>query len=137
MTKFNIKRTQIKNYYRVKEALYKHFPRDAIIDYPLEHSIYLSAAYYFKEEGQTVLMYYYQDRLLYPHHLGYVHNFPFYDYTGIACMDKNNNIIVKYEEYPFNLSPTPKEIEDLCGFISHEIIRMKEYIKLKKIKDDF
>ena len=84
-----------------------------------------------------VLLSYDQGKLLYPHHLGYVYNFPFYDYTGIACMDKNNNIIVKYEEYPFNLSPTPKEIENLCGFISHEIIRMKEYIKLKKIKEDF
>ena len=36
-----------------------------------------------------------------------------------------------------NLSPTPKDIEDLCGFTLKEIKRMKEFIKLKKIKDDF
>ncbi len=30
----------------------------------------------------------------------------------------------------FNLSPNPKDIENLCGYISNEI-------KLKKIKDDF
>lgn len=36
-----------------------------------------------------------------------------------------------------NLSPTTKEIEDLCGFTLKEIKRMKEFIKLKKIKDDF
>lgn len=37
----------------------------------------------------------------------------------------------------FNLSPNPKDIENLCGYISNEIKRMKEYIKLKKMKDDF
>lgn len=46
-------------------------------------------------------------------------------------------MISKYDEMQINLSPTPKDIEDLCGFISNEIKRMKEYIKLKKIKDDF
>lgn len=46
-----------------------------------------------------------KDRLLYPHHLEY-------GYTGIACMDKDN--------YQMNLSPTPKDIEDLCGFTLKE-----------------
>lgn len=52
-------------------------------------------------------------------------------------MNKENNIISNYRDYLTNLSPTSKDIEDLCGFISNEIKRMKEYIKLKKIKDDF
>ena len=78
MTKSNAKRTQVKNYYRVKEALYSHFPKDAIVDYPFEHAVYLTASYYFKDEGQTVLIYYAQDRLLYPHHLEYVYNLPYY-----------------------------------------------------------
>ena len=39
-------------------------------------------------------------------------------------MGKDNNIISKYDEMQINLSPTLKDIEDLCGF------------KLKKIKDD-
>lgn len=138
MTKSNTQRRQIKNYYRVREALYHHFPKEAIVDYPLEHTIYLSAIHFFKEEGQTVLIYYAQDRLLYPHHLDYViipqlH----YEYKGIASMTKDNKPITTYKEYMANLSPTPKEIEDLCGFISNEIKRLKEYIKLKKIKDDF
>ena len=137
MTKSNILRTQIKNYYRVKEALYLHFPKESIIDHPSNYSIYLHAQYYFKDEGQAVLIFYDKDRLHYPHHLDYVHNLPSYDYTGIVCMDKDNHIINKYTEYQINLSPTPKDIEDLCGFISNEIKRMKEYIKLKKIKDDF
>ena len=137
MTKSNIKRTQVKNYYRVKEALYSHFPKEAIIDYPLEYSIYLSAIHFFKNEGQCVLIYYAQDRLLYPHHIEYVHDTLYYGYSGIACVNKENKIISKYNEMQVNLSPTPKDIEDLCGFISHEIIRMKEFIKLKKLKDDF
>ena len=137
MTKTNRLRTQVKNYYRVKEALYKHFPKDAIVDYPLEHSIYLTASYYFKEEGQAVLIFYSQDRLLYPHHLEYVHDLPYYDYTGVVCVNKEDKVISNYRDYLINLSPTPKDIEDLCGFISNEIKRMKEYIKLKKIKDDF
>jgi len=137
MTKSNTQRKQIKNYYRVKEALYSYFPKEAIIDYPSNYSIYLYAQYYFKDEGQCVLIFYDKDRLLYPHHLEYVQNLPYYGYTGIACMDKNNNIISKYNEYLINLSPTSKDIEDLCGFISNEIKRMKEFIKLKKIKDDF
>lgn len=137
MTKSNTKRTQIKNYYRVKEALYHHFPKEAIIDNPSNYSIYLHAQYYFKDEGQAVLILYDKDRLLYPHHLEYVHNLPSYDYTGIVCMDKNNKLITTYDDYIANLSPTPKDIEDLCGYISNEIKRMKEYIKLKKIKDDF
>lgn len=137
MTKSNTKRTQVKNYYKVKEALYSHFHKDAIVDYPFEHSIYLTASYYFKDEGQTVLIYYAQDRLLYPHHLEYVHNLPYYEYTGVACMNKENKQISNYRDYLTNLSPTSKDIEDLCGFISNEIKRMKEYIKLKKIKDDF
>ena len=137
MTKSNIKRTQIKNYYRVKEALYKHFPKEAILDYPDQYLVYLHASYFFKEQGEVALLTYDQDRLLYPHHLDYVKNLPYYDYTGIACMDENNNVMVKSSDYINNLSPTSKEIEDICGFISHEILRMKEYIKLKKIKDDF
>lgn len=137
MTKSNRLRTQIKNYYRVKEALYAHFPKNAIVDYPLEHSVYLSAIYFFKDEGQTVLIYYAQDRLLYPHHLEYVYNLPYYGYTGIACVNKDNHIISNYRDYQINLSPTPNDIEDLCCFISNEIKRMKEFIKLKKIKDDF
>lgn len=137
MTKSNIRRTQVKNYYRVKEALYSHFHKDAIVDYPLEHSIYLTASYYFKEYGQAVLIFYAQDRLLYPHHLEYVQDLPYYGYTGVACVNKDNNIISNYRDYQMDLSPTPKDIEDLCGFISNEIKRMKEYIKLKKIKDDF
>lgn len=134
MTKSNIKRTQIKNYYRVKEALYSHFPKEAIIDNPYSYSIYLHAKPYFKYEGQCVLMLYDNDRLLYPHHLAYVHN---NEYTGVAAITEDNKIITTYNEYIANLSPTPKDIEDICGYISHEIIRMKEYIKLKKIKDDF
>ena len=137
MTKSNRLRTQVKNYYRVKEALYSHFPKDAIVDYPFEHSIYLSAVHFFKDEGQTVLIYYAQDRLLYPHHLEYVYNLPYYGYTGVACVNKDNHIIGNYRDYQINLSPTPKDIEDLCGFISNEIKRMKEFIKLKKMKDDF
>ena len=137
MTKSNRLRTQVKNYYRVKEALYSHFPKDAIVDYPFEHSIYLSAVHFFKDEGQTVLIYYAQDRLLYPHHLEYVHDLPYYGYTGVACVNKDNNIIGNYRDYQINLSPTPKDIEDLCCFISNEIKRMKEFIKLKKMKDDF
>ena len=137
MTKSNRLRTQVKNYYRVKEALYSHFPKDAIVDYPFEHFIYLSAVHFFKYEGQTVLIYYTQDRLLYPHHLEYVHNLPYYGYTGVACVNKEDKIIGNYRDYLINLSPTPKDIEDLCVFISNEIKRMKEYIKLKKIKDDF
>ena len=137
MTKSNTQRRQIKNYHRVKEALYKHFPKEAIVDYPFEHSVYLSAIHFFKEEGQTVLIYYAQDRLLYPHHLEYVYNLPYYGYSGIACVNKDNHIISNYRDYQMNLSPTPKDIEDLCGYISNEIKRMKEYIKLKKIKDDF
>lgn len=137
MTKSNRLRTQIKNYYRVKEALYTHFPKEAIVDYPYNYSIYLTASYYFKNEGQIVLIFYAQDRLLYPHHLEYVYDLPYYGYTGIACMDKENKLISNYNDYLFNLSPTPKDIEDLCGYISNEIKRMKEYIKLKKIKDDF
>jgi hypothetical protein len=137
MTKSNTKRTQIKNYYRVKEALYHHFPKEAIVDYPLEHSIYLSAIHFFKEEGQCVLIYYAQDRLLYPHHIEYVHDIPYYGYSGIACVNEDNKIISKYNEMQVNLSPTPKDIEDLCGFTLKEIKRMKEFIKLKKIKDDF
>ena len=124
MTKSNNQRRQIKNYYIVKEALYKHFPKEAIVDYPLEHSVYLSAVYFFKEEGQTVLIYYSQDRLLYPHHLEYVHNLPYYGYTGVACVDKENNVISNYKDYIINLSPTPKDIEDLCGNISNEIKRI-------------
>ena len=137
MTKSNRLRTEIKNYHRVKEALYSHFPKDAIVDYPLEHSVYLSAVYFFKDEGQTVLIYYAQDRLLYPHHLEYVNDLPYYGYTGVACANKDNHIISNYRDYLCNLSPTLKDIEDLCCFISNEIKRMKEYIKLKKIKDDF
>jgi hypothetical protein len=137
MTKSNTLRKQIKNYYRVKEALYLHFPKEAIIDNPSNYSIYLHAQYYFKDEGQCVLILYDNDRLLYPHHLEYVHDLPYYDYTGIACMDKDNKLIARYDDYQMNLSPTSKDIEDLCGFISNEIKRMKEYIKLKKIKDDF
>lgn len=137
MTKSNKLRTQIKNYYRVKEALFHHFPKEAIIDYPLEHSIYLSAVHFFKEQGQCVLIYYVHDRLLYPHHIEYVHDIPYYGYSGIACVNEDNKIISKYDEMQVNLSPTTKDIEDLCGFISNEIKRMKEYIKLKKIKDDF
>ena len=79
----NFPRTSNMTKSKVKEALYKHFPKEAIVDYPFEHSVYLSAVYFFKEEGQTVLIYYAQDRLLYPHHLEY-------GYTGIACMDKDN-----------------------------------------------
>ena len=67
----------------------------------------------------------------------YVHNLLHYDYTGIACVNKDNKLITTYKEYIVNLFPTTKDIDDLCGFISHELIRMKEYIKLKKIKDDF
>lgn len=137
MTKSNTQRKQIKNYYRVKEALYHHFPKEAIVDYPFEHSVYLSAIHFFKEEGQCVLIFYAQDRLLYPHHIEYVHDIHYYGYSGIACVNKDNKIISKYNEMQVNLSPTPKDIEDLCGFISNEIKRMKEYIKLKKIKDDF
>jgi hypothetical protein len=137
MTKSNTQRKQVKNYYRVKEALYHHFPKEAIVDYPLEHSIYLSAKYYFKDEGQCVLIYYAQDRLLYPHHIEYVHDIPYYGYSGIACVNEDNKIISKYNEMQVNLSPTPKDIEDLCGFTLKEIKRMKEFIKLKKIKDDF
>lgn len=137
MTKSNRLRTQIKNYYRVKEALYHHFPKEAIVDYPHEHSIYLSAIHFFKDEGQCVLIYYAQDRLLYPHHLEYVHDIPYYGYAGIACVNEDNKIISKYNEMQVNLFPTPKDIEDLCGFTLKEIKRMKEFIKLKKIKDDF
>ena len=137
MTKSNNRRRQIKNYYRVKEALYHHFPKEAIVDYPLEHSIYLSAIHFFKEQGQCVLIYYAQDRLLYPHHIEYVHDIPYYGYSGIACVNEDNKIISKYNEMQVNLSPTPKDIEDLCGFTLKEIKRMKEFIKLKKIKDDF
>ena len=137
MTKSNRLKIKIKNYYRVKEALYSHFPKDAIVDYPFEHSIYLSAVHFFKDEGQTVLIYYAQDRLLYPHHLEYVYNLPYYGYTGVACVNNENKVIGNYRDYQINLSPTPKDIEDLCCYISNEIKRMKEYIKLKKIKDDF
>ena len=137
MTKSNTQRRHIKNYYRVKEALYHYFPKEAIVDYPLEHSIYLSAIHFFKEEGQCVLIYYAQDRLLYPHHIEYVHDIPYYGYSGIACVNEDNKIISKYNEMQVNLSPTPKDIEDLCGFTLKEIKRMKEFIKLKKIKDDF
>lgn len=137
MTISNTQRKQIKNYHRVKEALYSHFPKEAIVDYPLEHSIYLSAIHFFKEQGQCVLIYYAQDRLLYPHHIEYVHDIPYYGYSGIACVDKDNKIISKYDEMQVNLSPTHKDIEDLCGFTLKEIKRMKEFIKLKKIKDDF
>ena len=137
MTKSNRLRTQVKNYYRVKEALYSHFPKDAIVDYPFEHSIYLSAVHFFKDEGQTVLIYYAQDRLLYPHHLEYVYNLPYYGYIGVACVNKDNKIIGNYRDYQIDLFPTTKDIEDLCGFISNEIKRMKEFIKLKKMKDDF
>ena len=133
MTKSNRLRTQIKNYYRVKETLYKHFPKH----HPSNYSIYLHAQYFFKTEGQAVLILYDQDRLLYPHHLEYVHDLPYYGYTGIACFNKDNKLITTYKEYIVNLFPTSKDIEDLCGFISHELMRMKEYIKLKKIKDDF
>ena len=31
-------------------------------------------------------------------------------------MGKDNNIISKYDEMQINLSPTLKDIEDLCGF---------------------
>lgn len=137
MTKSNNRRRQIKNYYRVKEALYSHFPKEAIYDNPSDYSIYLHAKFYFKEEGQCVLMLYDNDRLIYPDHLDYVHNMPHYEYTGLACMNKDNKPITKYSDYMFNLSPNPKDIEDLCGYISNEIKRMKEYIKLKKMKDDF
>lgn len=137
MTKSNNRRRQIKNYYRVKEALYSHFPKEAIYDNPSDYSIYLHAQYYFKEEGQCVLMLYDNDRLIYPHHLDYVHCLPHYEYTGVACMTKDNKPVTTYKEYMENLSPTPKDIENLIGFISHELTRMKEYIKLKKIKDDF
>lgn len=44
--------SNIQNYFLVKEA---------IIDHPSNYSIYLHAQYYFKEEGQTVLILY--DRL--------------------------------------------------------------------------
>lgn len=64
MTKSNIQRTQIKTYYRVKEALYSHFTKEAIIDHPSNYSIYLHAQYYFKEEGQTVLILYDNDILI-------------------------------------------------------------------------
>lgn len=137
MTKSNTQRKQIKNYYRVKEALYSHFPKEAIIDHPSNYTIYLHAQYYFKYEGQAVLILYNKDGLLYPHHLAYVNNLLPYEYTGIACMDKDNKLIARYEYYQMNLSPTPKDIEDICCFISHEIIRMKEFIKLNKIKEDF
>ena len=137
MTKSNKLRTQIKNYYRVKEALFHHFPKEAIVDYPLEYSVYLSAIHFFKEQGQCVLIYYAQDRLLYPHHIEYVHDIPYYGYSGIACVNEDNKIISKYDAMQINLSPTPKDIEDLCGFTLKEIKRMKEFIKLKKIKDDF
>ena len=109
-----------------------------IIDNPYSYSIYLHAKPYFKDEGQCVLMLYDNDRLIYPHHLAYVHNLQQYsEYTGVAPMTEDNKLITTYNEYTANLSPTPKDIEDLCGYISHELTRMKEYIKLKKIKDDF
>ena len=102
----------IQNYLLVKEALYSHFPKEAIIDHPSNYSIYLHAQYYFKNEGQCVLILYDKDTLLYPHHLEYIHDLPYYSYTGIVCMDKDN--------YQMNLSPTPKDIEDLCGFTLKE-----------------
>lgn len=116
-------------YHIVKKALYKHFPKDAIVDYPFQHSVYLSSVYFFKDAGQTALIYYAQDRLLYPHHLDYL-NVPNSNYTSIVCMDKDNKPITKYNDYLTNLSPTTKDIEDICK-------RMKEYIKLNKIKEDF
>ena len=61
--------------YRVKEALYSHFTKE----------IYLHTQYYFKNEGQCVLILYDKDRLLYPHYLEY-------GYTCIACMDKDNYV---------------------------------------------
>lgn len=137
MTKSNRTRKQIKNYYRVREALYSHFPKDSIIDYPYNYSVYLDAQYFFKDEGQVVLLYYAQDRLLYPHHLEYVHNLPYYEYTGVACMNNDNKPMSNYSDYLADFNPTPQYIEYLCGFISHEITRMKEYIKLNKIKQDF
>ena len=85
----------------------------------------------------TFLIYYAQDRLLYPHHLEYVYNLPYYGYIGVACVNKDNKIIGNYRDYQIDLFPTTKDIEDLCGFISNEIKRMKEFIKLKKMKDDF
>ena len=137
MTKSNRTRKQIKNYYRVKEALYKYFPKASIVDYPFNYSIYIDASYFFKNEGQFILIYYNQDRLLYPHHLEYVHNLPYYEYTGVACVDKENRPITNYSNYIMNLSPTPKDIENICNFISKEIIRMKEHLKLQHIKEDF
>ena len=137
MTKSNRTRKQIKNYYRVREALYQHFPKASIVDYPYNYAVYLDAQYFFKNEGQVVLIYYAQDRLLYPHHLDYVQSLPYYDYTGIACFNEENKVINSYNDYLTNFNPTQNDIDYLCGFISQEITRMKEYIKLNKIKDDF
>lgn len=137
MTKSNRTRKQIKNYYRVREALYSHFPKDAIVDYPYNYAVYLDARYFFKDEGQVVLLYYAQDRLLYPHHLEYVKELDYYNYTGVAVVGENNKPYHKYTDYLTDFNPTPQYIDYLCGFISQEITRMKEYIKLNKIKQDF
>lgn len=145
MTKSNRASQRIKNYYRVKEALYSHFPKDAIYDVDYSCTIYLYANYFFKEKGQFLLIYYDGDRLLYPHHLDYVADFNDYKdsvvynnrYIGVAPFDENNKIMNSNLDYISNFYPTEQDIENVCGFISHELTRMKEYIKLNKIKDDF
>ena len=50
---------------------------------------------------------------------------------------KDAKPLMDISQYTVAKSNTEKELNHICDIVSSEILRMKEYLKLEKIKDDF
>ena len=50
---------------------------------------------------------------------------------------KDAKPLMSISQYTVAKSNTEKELNHICDIVSSEILRMKEYLKLDKIKEDF
>ena len=128
---------RIQNYFRVKEALFRHFPNKAIYFDDTTNSTYLDTGYFFPLNSRFIVIYYDGQRLLYPHALDLVKDPKNPNNKIISTLDKNGIPTHLFTDYIYNYSPTNESIDKVCNKISHEFTKLKEKLKLESISEDF
>lgn len=116
----------------IKGVLLKRFPEKFLYINEGAKSIFLDGSKIFTYElCPYVLIVIENKNILYAEHL-------YYDkIKNKISPSKDGKLLMDLHYYSVAKSNTEKEYNRICDIVSSEILRMKEYLKLNKMKEDF
>ena len=116
----------------LKDVLLKRFPEKVVYVNEGAKSVFLDGSRIFTYElCPYVLIVKENNNILYAEKL-------YYDkINNKISPSKNGKPVMDLSEYTLAKFNTEKELNHICDIVSSEILRMKEYLKLNKMKEDF